>query len=457
MLNPNLKDFWLTKSRFKVLYGGRSASKSYDAATMALAIAREYQVNFLCARQFQNRIEDSVYTLLKSRIATLGYSPEFEILNNKITHRLTGSEFKFYGLWRNIDEVKSLEGIDVLWLEEAHNIKKEQMEILEPTIRKDNSEIWILFNPRLASDYVYKEFVINKRKDSVVRKINYDENPFNSQTILKTINDLKESDPEDYRHIYLGEPLANDEQAIIKRKWIEVAIDAHLKIPVSGITQVGFDVADDGQDNNAKTLNKNGVIIQCDEWRGGEDGILDSATSVYNLAREFGASIAYDPIGVGAACGGKFKELNLSSGAINYKKFIAGAAVERPDTFYANRIKNKDMFLNLKAQYWWEVADMFKNTYNYIVNGVASSKVISISSEIACIEKLVEELSTPRKKFAENGRLKVESKEDLIKRGIPSPNLADSFVMSLYASNEVGTFSKPPARQERRVTTKPRW
>lgn len=440
MLNPNLKDFWLTKARFKVLYGGRSASKSWDAATMSLLIAKEYKVNFLCARQFQNRIEDSVYTLLKNRIVTLGLSEEFDILTNKITHKKTGSEFKFYGLWRNIDEVKSLEGIDVLWLEEAHNIKKEQMDVLEPTIRKDASEIWILFNPRLATDYVYKEFVVNKRKNSVVRKINYDENPFNSQTILDTINDLKQSDFEDYQHVYEGVPLINDEQSVIKRKWIEAAIDAHLKIPVSGINQVGFDVADDGSDKNAKCLNKNGVVLVCDEWRGGEDGILQSCSNVYSLAMEHGASIAYDPIGVGAACGAKFKELNTNGQRITYKKFIAGAAVDKPESIYANRIKNKDMFLNLKAQYWWEVADKFKNTYNYVINGIESNNVLSISSDIPLIEKLIEELSSPRKKFAENGKMKVESKEDLTKRGIPSPNLADAFIMSFYNVNESGKF-----------------
>jgi phage terminase large subunit len=457
MLNPNLKSFWLTKARFKVLYGGRSASKSHDAAGMSILLAREYRVNFLCARQFQNRIEDSVYTLLKAKIVSLGFENEFEVLNNKITHLKTGSEFKFYGLWRNIEEIKSLEGIDVLWLEEAHNITKEQMDILEPTIRKNSSEIWILFNPRLATDYVYKEFVINKRSDSVVRKINYTENPFNSETILKTIQDLKEKDFDDYLHIYEGQPLTNDESSVIRRKWIEAAIDAHKKIPISGIRQIGFDVADDGSDNNAEVVNLDGIITSCDEWRGGEDGILDSCKRVYLSAHQNNCSIAYDPIGVGAACGGKFRELNERGGNINYKKFIAGAAVDRPDVFYANRIKNKDMFLNLKAQAWWELADKFKNTYNFVVNGIQSSNVISLSSEISNLEKLIEELSTPRKKFAENGKLKVESKEDLAKRGIKSPNLADALVMSCYAASDVGNFSKPKASQSGNRKDKVRW
>lgn len=441
MLNPNLKDFWLTRARFKILYGGRAASKSWDAATMALFISREYRVNFVCARQFQNRIEDSVYTLLKNRIDALGFHSEFEILNNKITNKKTGSTFRFFGLWRNIDEIKSLEDVDVLWLEEAHNIKKEQMEILEPTIRKEDSEIWILFNPRLASDYVYKEFVVNKRKNSIVRKINYNENPFLSSTILDTINDLKESSPDDYEHIYKGNPLSSDENSVIQRKWIEAAIDAHKVIPVSGSSQIGFDVADDGEDKNAKCININGIVSRIDEWKGGEDLILNSCKEVYRDAVEMRLSVVYDPIGVGAACGAKLGELNEANKTrVEYNKFIAGSSVDDPESEYKNRIKNKDQFLNLKAQAWWIVADKFKNTYNYVKNGIPSDDVLSIDSSVPLLEKLIEELSTPRKKFAENGKLKVESKEDLKKRGISSPNLADAFIMSFYTGSNPGKF-----------------
>ena len=439
-LNPNLKKFWTTKSRFKILYGGRASSKSWDAASISVILASEYNINFLCVRQFQNRIEDSVYTLLKSRIKTLGFEKEFIITNNKIVHSVTGSEFKFYGLWRNIDEIKSLEGIDVLWIEEAHNLTKEQLEILEPTIRKENSEIWIIFNPRLASDYVYQEFIIRKRKNSIVRKINYDENPFLSKTMLETITQLKESDPEAFDHIYVGNPLVNDEQSVIKRKWIESAIDSHKKFNLSGVSQIGFDVADDGADKNAKCLIKNGVIISLSEWQGGEDGILQSATQVYSDASSNNVRIVYDPIGVGAACGAKFSELNeAQSKRVNFHRFVAGDSVDDPDDIYINNMTNKEMFLNLKAQTWWRLADKFKNTYNLVNHGIKSDDIISISSDIPCLEKLIDELSTPRRKFAENGKFKVESKEDLKKRGIASPNLADAVVMAIYKGSREQT------------------
>ncbi|MFD2013762.1 phage terminase large subunit [Acinetobacter vivianii] len=118
-----------------------------------------------------NKIEESVYSLLKVQIERFGLKDRFRILNNKIENIYTGSEYLFYGLWRNIDEIKSLEGVDICWLEEAHNITKEQWEILEPTIRKEHSQFWIVFNPKLTTDFVYRRFVTNPPPNTVVRKL----------------------------------------------------------------------------------------------------------------------------------------------------------------------------------------------------------------------------------------------------------------------------------------------
>jgi len=177
-LNPVLKDFWKTKARIKVLYGGRASSKTYDAAGFAIFLAQKFKMKFLCTRQFQNRITESVYTVLKTRIEEFGLSKEFSITNNRIINTKTGSEFIFLGLWRNIDEIKSLEGVDVCWLEEAHSITKEQFDILEPTIRKQGSEIWIIFNPRLRTDFVYKNFVIQSSVKSIIQTIRFYRKPW---------------------------------------------------------------------------------------------------------------------------------------------------------------------------------------------------------------------------------------------------------------------------------------
>lgn len=108
----------------------------------------------------------------------------------------------FYGLWRHIDEIKSLEGIDICWIEEAHNLTEEQWNILEPTLRKEGSQFWIIFNPRLVTDFVYRRFISNTPPDTIKKQINYVDNPFLSATILKVIEAKRNEDEEEFRHIY---------------------------------------------------------------------------------------------------------------------------------------------------------------------------------------------------------------------------------------------------------------
>lgn len=441
-LNPALEEFWLAPARNRVLKGGRTSSKSWDAAGFAIFLSNEYCLRFLCARQIQNKIEQSVYTLLKTQISRFGLQDNFDVQNNKIVNKITGSEFMFYGLWRNIEEIKSLEGIDVCWIEEAHSLTEAQWEILEPTVRKDYSQFWILFNPDLVSDFVYQHFVINTPPDTIVRHINFDENPFLSKTILKVIEAKRLSDPDSFEHIYLGAAKSDDQLSIIKRSWVSAAIDAHIKLGFepSGAKTLGYDVADAGEDKNA-TVGAHGSVLQSvDEWKGGEDELLKSCTRAYGQAKVAKAKVIYDAIGVGASAGAKFDELNKHPDNINvpdieYAKFVAGSGVVDPDKEYEPDVTNKDMFANVKAQAWWDVARRLKNTKDAIDNGTAydPSDLISISSAIGdeYIEQLKTELSTPRQDRDSTSRVKVESKADLKKRGIDSPNVADAAIMAL--------------------------
>ncbi|MBL4700124.1 MAG: PBSX family phage terminase large subunit [Phycisphaeraceae bacterium] len=438
-LNPALRGFWRKPARNRILYGGRSSSKSWDAAGFAVFLASNYKVRFLCARQFQNKIAESVYTLLKIQIKRFGLEDEFKILDNSITHRRTGSEFLFYGLWRHIDEIKSLEGIDVCWIEEAQGLTQHQWDVLEPTLRGEGSQFWIIFNPRLVTDFVYRKFVTNTPTDTIKRKINYTENPFLSSTILKVIAAKKSEDEDEYRHIYLGEPLQDDDQAIIKRSWINAAIDAHkvLGIGLSGRKRVGFDVADSGKDKNSLVMVHGIAAIRVDEWKGREDELLKSASRVHAVARIARAEIDYDSIGIGAYAGSHFKALNEEKNcSIPYFKFNAGGEVLNkdrhidPDDIHSPL--NVDFYSNVKAQAWWEVGIRFKNTFNAVTKDMKfdEAELISLSSDCAHLETLIDELATPLRDFDTHGKAKVESKKDLAKRDIPSPNNADAFIMA---------------------------
>ena len=446
IMNPYLKDFWLTPSRFKVLYGGRDSSKSWDAAANAIRLANSLKLKFLCTRMFQNRIEESVYTLLKEQIYRFGFQKDYTILNNKIVNNKTGSDFNFIGLARNIDEVKSYEGVDILWNEESHNISESTWDILEPTIRKNHSEIWLIFNPKLATDFIYQKFVVNPPSNALVRKINYDENPFLSEVSKKTIEDLKENDYDKYLHIYEGLPQQDDDSVIIKRSWLDSCIDAHkkLNIDVSGEKITGYDVADSGEDLNA-FVNKHGILVtKVHQWKAKEDDLVRSAKIVRNEAMQFGSIVRYDSIGVGAGVGSNINEMNkIDNKDIISEAFNSGGSVLNKEQEYELGVSNKDYFSNVKAQMWKTVADRILLTHNAVTKGLPfhESDIISISSNCDYIEVLLTELSPPRRDYDNSGRFKVESKKDLAKRGIKSPNLADAFVMCFAPQKRVFQFS----------------
>lgn len=445
-LNPNLKRYWKTRVapdgypvRFRTLYGGRMSSKSHDAAGVAIARANFHTERFLCMRMYQNRIADSVYTLLKDKIDYFGLSSRFKVYADAIEHCTNDSLFRFYGIARNIDEIKSFEGATVGWIEEAHNLTEDMFNTIRPTImRNEGSEMWFTFNPRLVSDYAWKRLVKNPPRGSLTRLINYDENPFLSKSALDDIRAAFDEDDELARHIYLGVPLDDDDSVVVKRSWIMSAIDAHKTIaPHSGSWRgsrtLGYDVADSGNDANATTSMDGSVCVGIDEWKAGEDELFESAQRVWISAQALDAQwIGYDSIGVGAGTGANLNQL----GWRRHFKFNAGGAVVHPEKQYAlTKIKNKDYFANIKAQAWWNVADRFRNTHVAVTKGrkFDAADMISIDSaslDAKLLDKLVDELSTPKRDFDNAGKVKVESKKDLDKRDIPSPNLADSFIIA---------------------------
>lgn len=433
-MNPALRDVWSKPSRIKTIYGGRASSKSWDAAANAIRIARFTKIRFLCTRMFQNKIQESVYALLKIQIERFGLKDEFDVLKSSIVHKVTGSEFLFYGLARNIDEIKSLESIDICWLEEAHAVTSDMWDILEPTIRKEGSEIWVIFNPKYATDFAYQRFVVKPPADSIIRKINYTENPFLSSTAIATINDRKNENPELFEHIYGGNPLTDDDLVIIKLSWIEAAVG--FELDASGERVIGYDVADEGDDDNAIVMKHGSVIYGCDTWSKGDT--VESAKRVYAKAVELCSHVVYDSIGVGAGVKGKSRELNESI-AYGFKPrfdgFNAGGKVMEPDMpvegVEFGEKSNKDHYANIKAQAWFTLADRFYKTYRARVYGdtFPDDELVSINPDIENLEQLKFELCTPRKEYDLNMRLKVESKKDMKKRGIASPNIADAFVM----------------------------
>lgn len=160
-------------------------------------------LRILCAREFQSSIADSVHKLLSDQIYELGLDGQYTVEKSTIYHA-NGTEFRFAGIRTNIGAIKSFEGIDICWVEEAVNVSRMSWMTLIPTIRKAGSEIWVSFNPELESDETYQRFVIRPPSDSVVIKVGWEDNPWFPDTLRLEMEDLKERSIDDYLHIYGG-------------------------------------------------------------------------------------------------------------------------------------------------------------------------------------------------------------------------------------------------------------
>jgi PBSX family phage terminase large subunit len=228
---PSKLQFFLKdKSRFKCVYGGRGSGKSESIARSLIVKSLQAEERILCAREFQISIADSVHKLLTDVIYAHGLDSMFEITKASIKS-CKGSEFIFKGIRNNINEIKSLQGISICWVEEAQKVSENSWDVLIPTIRKKESEIWVSFNPDVKDDATYKRFVENKPIDCISVLCNYYDNPFFENTeLLREMEHDKQFRPEVYQNKWLGQNKQNSEALIFKNKYeVKDFITADLK------------------------------------------------------------------------------------------------------------------------------------------------------------------------------------------------------------------------------------
>lgn len=204
--------------RYKIMYGGRGASRSWTVARSLLIKAANSPKRILCTREFQTSIHDSVHQLLRDQIELLGITG-YTVTDYEIRHAC-GSVFLFEGLRRNIKKIKSMEGIDIAWVEEAENITKESWDILLPTIRKEGSEIWITFNPDEEEDNTYVRFVKTPPPGAWVKKVNWRDNPWFPRALQLEKDHAYRVDPDSADHIWEGETRKRSAAQILSGKWV---------------------------------------------------------------------------------------------------------------------------------------------------------------------------------------------------------------------------------------------
>jgi phage terminase large subunit len=236
-------------SRYKVYYGGRGGAKSQSIARALLVQGYTEKHKILCAREIQKSIQDSVHSLLKEQIEELGLQDFYEVQKSTILGR-NGTEFLFAGLRSNIGNIKSIPKLTRAWIEEAQSASASNIKTVARTVREPDSEIWLSLNPDLEDDPVYQEFIADPPSNSIVVKINYDDNAWFPDVLRQDMEDDKRKNFQNYEHVWLGKPKQAVEGAIFAEE-ISKAFEEHriTTVPV----QVGVPVQtfwDLGQSDN---------------------------------------------------------------------------------------------------------------------------------------------------------------------------------------------------------------
>lgn len=390
------KELFNPKWRHIVYHGGRGSGKSTATGYALLLRGRQTQLRILCTREYQNSISDSVHKLLKDLIIKHNFG-DYIVQNDTIKNTITGTEFIFKGLKKDSQAIKSLEGIDICWVEEAQSITEQSIDILIPTIRKEGSQLIWTFNRLTELDPVYVKLCMNPDPDTYVCKVNSDVLEAIGQLPQTLIDEREKSrkndDPDLFAHIWLGEPIGQGETAIIPRT---AALEAMQRtVEDDGEIIVGADIARMGGDRIVFWKRKGLKTIQTEEYT------KLRTTETCDLLEKFAGfdkdlEIRIDDTGVG---GGVTDDM-MKRGYTNIK----------PVNFGAKAI-NDDKYPNWISEAWFHMAEIISEV------------------ELPYNSDLLMELTTRQWKMDNKGKRRVESKDDYKKRGFRSPDLADAAII----------------------------
>lgn len=211
-------------SRYKAWWGGRGGAKSHSFAKALLIKGRQKPLRILGTREIQRSIKDSVKRLLDDEILKSGLSDFYSSTDTEIKGK-NGTLFLFAGLRHDATAIRSLEGIDIAWVEEANTVSQRSLDTLLPTIRKEDSEIWFSWNPKLPTDPVDKMFRGgNPPPNSIIVEVHYFDNPWFPKVLKETMEWDKRRDPDKYAHVWRGAYLVNSESRVF-RNWISESFD----------------------------------------------------------------------------------------------------------------------------------------------------------------------------------------------------------------------------------------
>lgn len=395
VFKPLLNEAW----RIKFYYGGRGGGKSYAFADSLLLLGRQKKLFIACLREIQDSIKESVYKLLCDRIAAWGLN-DYKIFESRIENKITGTRFIFRGLRdQDIHNIKSLEGVDIAWIEEAHTITKKSWNILSPTIRKDGSEIWISMNREEENDPLWVLVGSKPDERTLVRKVNYYDNPFCPEEIRLQAEKCRRDNPEDFEHIWLGEPIRQGNYKLISSQRVREAFVKKMDACTSPLV-IGLDIARFGDDQTSFCFRRGRWCMKFETYKK-----LDNV-AVANLATNF--IRRFQPFRIFMDVGGQ------GAGVYDILKDRGFAEIIR-GVYFGEKALNEERYYNRRAEMWDEIRHWLE---------------LKPAVQLPEDNELLEDLTSINKKYDRRGRLRLEEKDELKKRLGRSPDKGDALALT---------------------------
>lgn len=396
--------------RYFLSEGGRGGGKSQAMARIFLYLGEQRKLRMVCGRETQNSISESVYSILCDIIRSEHLA--YEIFQTKIEHKTSGTIINFRGFrQQGAFNIQGMEGVDVLWIDEAQAITKQTLDVLIPTIRKDKAKIYFTMNRHQEYDPVY-EFLIN-RPDCLHVHINYDDNPFCTKALKDEAAVCRAKSEADYRHIWMGEPMVQLEDSVFT--YNELKETRHNHHPMTegyGFRIGGFDVARYGDDKCAAVIvQQMGALkwemVFADQWD--HKDLNYTSGRILMTSNEQGVNRAViDEDGIGS---GPLDTLQKGRGLDHFVGF-----------------KNLPMDFSTSKEYGNRRTEAVYKLKDMILKGW-----ICITDE-----ETIRELCTLKYTYDHYQRKILLSKEKMrTKFQIKSPNLADALIMAVSQIGEI--------------------
>jgi phage terminase large subunit len=394
--------------RIKLAKGGRGAgAKSWSTASLLIQRANREPIRIGCFREVQKTIEESSYQLLKETIERLRY-PGWRITRESIESP-AGAHIIFRGLVdiRAANQVKGLEGFDIFFLDEASTISHDSIRMMLPTLRKDGSELWAVWNPETEFDPVYVRLWLAERDDILRIDIQpgKTDNPYWTDNLQLEMEADYRNNPDEAEHTWGGQPRTQGDNAVMSRVAVRAAMNRTAK--ETEPREAGVDVARFGNDLTEMYLRHGAKVVKHQEYRKQDTQFIAEAAWDF-IGRDYKVAIKVDEGGLGAGVVDRLRALGAQVVPVNF----GGLPVD-------------------KKKYTTAADEMY---FELPVDEI----------DIPDDPDLMKELSGRLYGYDKIGRRKIETKDDYKKRFGKSPDKADALVLCFYRPNRGGGVGAAP-------------